>query len=106
MRTLRAAAHDGRLAVTFNPRPYFGTLTATATRAAGARFMTTWYRRTYGRGRRRLLAVCRVTVPENFAATLVGLRRRLGLSQQELAGRIGRGADLVDLDWNVTRLFF
>ena len=99
VRTLRAAAHDGRLAVTFNPRPYFGTLTATATREAGARFMTTWYRRTYGRGRRRLLAVCRVTVPENFAATLVGLRRRLGLSQQELAGRIGAASKAVVYQW-------
>src|SRR5229473_4242036 len=84
VRTLRAAAHDGRLAATFGPRPFFGKLTATATREAGAQFMTTWYRRTYGRGRRRLVAVCRVTVPANYAATLVGLRHRLGLSQQKL----------------------
>src|SRR5258708_22314345 len=47
---LRISAHDGRLAATFNPRPHFGRLTATATREAGARFMATWYRRTYGRG--------------------------------------------------------
>src|SRR5438552_2025966 len=44
VRTLRAAARDGRLAATFNPRPHFGKLTATATRDAGARFMATWYR--------------------------------------------------------------
>ena len=68
VRTLRAAARDGRLAATFNPRPCFGKLTATATREAGARFMATWYRRTYGRGRRRLVALCRVTVPSNYAA--------------------------------------
>ena len=66
VRTLRAAAHDGRLAATFGPRPYFGKVTARATREAGARFMATWYRRTYGRGRRRLVAVCRVTVPANY----------------------------------------
>jgi transcriptional regulator with XRE-family HTH domain len=53
VRTLRAAAHDGRLAATFGLRPFFGKLTATATREAGAEFMATWYRRTYGRGRRR-----------------------------------------------------
>src|ERR1700685_3720190 len=35
VRTLRAAAHDGRLVATFGPRLYFGKLTATATRAAG-----------------------------------------------------------------------
>src|SRR5947207_9788900 len=66
VRTLRAAAHDGRLAATFGPPPYFGKLTATATRDAGARFMATWYRRTYGRGRRRLVAVCRLSVPANY----------------------------------------
>ena len=47
VRTLRAAAHDGRLAATFGPRPFFGKLTATATREAGARFMATSYRRTW-----------------------------------------------------------
>ncbi len=51
VRTLRAAARDGRLAATFGARPYFGRLTATATRAAAARFMAMWYRRTYPRGR-------------------------------------------------------
>lgn len=35
VRTLRAAAHHGRLAATFGPRPFFGKLTATATREAG-----------------------------------------------------------------------
>jgi len=73
VRTLRAAAQDGRLTAKFDPRPYFGKLTARATRKAGARFMARWYRRNYGRGRRRLVAVCRVTVPANCAATLVGL---------------------------------
>jgi transcriptional regulator with XRE-family HTH domain len=53
VRTLRAAAQDGRLAATFGPRTFFGKLTAMATREAAARFMATWYRRSYGRGRRR-----------------------------------------------------
>src|SRR5712671_5492276 len=79
VRTLRAAAHDGRLAVTFGPRPFFGKLTATATREAAAQFMAKWYRRTYGRGRRRLVPVCRMSVPANSAAQLIGLRHRLGL---------------------------
>jgi len=99
VRTLRAAARDGRLAATFNPRPCFGKLTATATREAGARFMATWYRRTYGRGRRRLLAVCRVTVPTNYAASLVLLRHRLGFSQQQLASRIGAASKAVVYQW-------
>jgi transcriptional regulator with XRE-family HTH domain len=38
VRTLRAAAHDGRLAATVGPRPFFGKLIATATREAGGTF--------------------------------------------------------------------
>jgi len=90
---------DGRLAATFNPRPYFEKLIATATREAGARFMATWYRRTYGRGRRRLVAVCRVTVPDSHSATLVLLRHRLGLSQQQLAARVGAASKAVVYQW-------
>jgi DNA-binding transcriptional regulator YiaG len=99
VRTLRAAARDGRLAATFGARPFFGKLTATATREAAARFMATWYRRTYGRGRRRLVAVCRVTVPTNCGATLVGLRRRLGLSQNHLAAKVGAAGKAVIYQW-------
>jgi DNA-binding transcriptional regulator YiaG len=99
VRTLRAAAHDGRLAATFAPRTFFGQLTATATREAGAQFMTKWYRRTYGRGRRRPVAVCRVTVPPNYAPTIVGLRHRLGLSQQELAAKVGAAGKAVVYQW-------
>jgi DNA-binding transcriptional regulator YiaG len=99
VRTLRAGAHDGRLAATFSPRPHFGKLTATASREAGARFMARWYRRTYGRGGRHLVAVCRVTVPANCAATLVGLRRRLGLSQQQLADSVDAASKAVVYQW-------
>jgi ribosome-binding protein aMBF1 (putative translation factor) len=99
VRTLRAAARDGRLAATFGPRPFFGKLTATATREAGARFMAEWYRRTYGRGQRRPVAVCRLTVPASYAATLVGLRHRLGLSQQQLAVKVGAASKAVIYQW-------
>jgi DNA-binding transcriptional regulator YiaG len=99
VRTLRAAAHDGRLAATFGLRPYFGKLTATATREAGARFMATWYRRTYGRGQRSLAAVCRVTVPANYATMLVRLRHGRGLSQQQLAATVGAAGKAVVYQW-------
>lgn len=99
VRTLRAAAHDGRLAATFGPRPFFGKLTAAATREAGAQFMAKWYRRAYGRGRRRRVAVCRVTVPTNYAAMIVGLRHRLSLSQQQLAAKVGAAGKAVVYQW-------
>src|SRR3954467_2894712 len=89
----------GDLVATFVQRPFFGKLSATATRQAAALFMATWYRRTYGRGRRRLVAVCRVTVPANCAATLVGLRHRLGLSQQQLADKVGAASKAVVYQW-------
>jgi DNA-binding transcriptional regulator YiaG len=99
VRTLRAAARDGQLAATFSRRSYFGKLTATATRESAARFMATWYRQTYGRGVRRPVTVCRVTVPSNYAATLVGLRRRLAFSQQQLAVKVGAASKAVVYQW-------
>ena len=99
LRTLRAAAHDGRLRATFGPRPFFGKFSATATRQAAAQFMARWYRRTYGRGQRRPVAVCRVTIPANYASTLVGLRHRLGLSQQQLADKVGAANKAVIYQW-------
>ena len=95
----RAAARDGRLTATFSPRPFFGKLTATATREAGERFMANWYRRTYGRGRRRLVAVCRTTVPATYAAILAALRHRLRLSQQQLAVEVGAASKAVVYQW-------
>jgi len=43
--------------------------------------------------------VCRVVVPENYAATLVGLRYRLGLSQQELATKVAAAGKAVVYQW-------
>jgi transcriptional regulator with XRE-family HTH domain len=42
VKTRRAAARDGSLAVMFRPRPFFGRLVATATRDAVATFMARW----------------------------------------------------------------
>ncbi len=103
VRTLRAAARDGRLIATFGQRPFFGKLTATATREAASRFMENWYRRTYGRGRRRPVALCRVTVPPSYQTTLVGLRYRLGLSQRQLAAKIGAASKAVVYQWETGR---
>jgi DNA-binding transcriptional regulator YiaG len=99
VRTLRAAAQDGRLAATFGARPYFGRMAAKSTRAAATEFMTVWYRRTYGRGRRQRIPVCRVIVPSDYATILVGLRQHLGVSQRELAYRIGAAGKAVVYQW-------
>ena len=43
--------------------------------------------------------MCRVVVPANYAATLVGLRSRLGLSQQQLADKVGAATKAVVYKW-------
>jgi hypothetical protein len=40
-----------------------------------------------------------VTVPTNYAAILVGLRQRLGLSQQQLAETVGAATKAVVYQW-------
>jgi hypothetical protein len=50
-----------------------GALTAGRAQLEVLEVLALLYRRTY-EGRRRLVAVCRVTVPANYTATLVGLR--------------------------------
>ena len=62
-----------------------------------------WYRRTYGRGQRRLVPLCCVTVPPNYASALVGLRHRLGLSQQQLAAKVGAASKAVVYQWESSK---
>ena len=50
-------------------------------------------------GQRRLVAVCRVIVPANYAGPLLGLRLRLSLSQQQLAGQVGAASKAVTYQW-------
>ena len=45
------------------------------------------------------MPVCRVRVPENYAATVIGLRRRLGLSQEQLAAKVGAASKAVVYQW-------
>ena len=49
--------------------------------------------------RRRLVPVCRVAVPANYASVLAGLRLRLGLSQQQLANKVGAASKAVIYQW-------
>jgi DNA-binding transcriptional regulator YiaG len=67
-----------------------------ATRAAAERFMATHYRRFSGQ------EVCPAplpTVPNNYDQQLRALRRRLGLTQDGLARRIGAAGKAVIYQW-------
>jgi DNA-binding transcriptional regulator YiaG len=95
-RTLRAAARTGRLDVQFASRSVFGRPVRYATRAAGARFMERHYGMFAGQ------AICPAplpTVPPDYHRRLKALRRRLGLSQQALARRVGAAGKAVVYQW-------
>ena len=99
-RTLRAAARTGRLDVTFSVRSAFGRPIRLATRVAGRAFMRTYYRHYEGHGP----AVAPLpAVPEDYAERLRRLRRRLRLTQEGLAHRIGAANKAVIYQWETRR---
>jgi len=96
VRTLQAAARTGRLEVEFSSRSVFGRPMRTATRAAGLRFRAKHYRRFAGQ------APCPAplpSVPEDYDIRLKELRQRLGLSQHDLALKIGAAGKAVVYQW-------
>jgi DNA-binding transcriptional regulator YiaG len=95
-RTLRAAARIGRLRVQFSIRSAFGRPIRLATRAAGHDFMRTHYRHY---GRKGLDVPPLPSVPHDYDKRLKNLRRRLGLTQEALARRIGAANKAVVYQW-------
>ena len=85
-RTLRAAARTGRLWVTFSSRSVFCRPIRLATRAAARAFIRHDYRRYSGQSP----AVAPLpSIPDDYDERLKRLRRRLRLTQHNLALRIG-----------------
>jgi DNA-binding transcriptional regulator YiaG len=72
------------------------------TRAAGQAFKRVYCRQTT---RRRLGRLCQRPLPwcENFHADLVGIRRRLGVTQSQLAASIGAAGTAVVYQWEVRK---
>jgi DNA-binding transcriptional regulator YiaG len=96
VRTLRAAARDGRLSVTFANRAFFGRPVAVATRTAVTAFLAGGY----GKSRTTVRAVPPLApVPDDCGPRIIGIRRRLGVSQGELARRVGAAGRAVVYQW-------
>jgi DNA-binding transcriptional regulator YiaG len=96
VRTLQAAVRTGRLAAQFSVKSIFGRPRRLATRAAVEQFMATHYRRFSGQ------SVCPAplpTVPHDYDEQLRALRRRLRLTQNGLARRIGAAGKAVIYQW-------
>lgn len=97
VRTLQAAARTGRLKVQYATRSVFGRPLRLSTRAAGQSFLQTHYRRYRGQpeGSFPVPAVAST----DFAHRLRVLRRRLRLTQGDLAELVGAGNNSVVYQW-------
>jgi DNA-binding transcriptional regulator YiaG len=96
LRTLQAAARTGRLDAHFSVRSAFGRPIRRASRAAGEQFMAKHYRCFSGQD------VCPLplpTVPDDYHDRLRDLRRRMRLTQDGLARRIGAAGKAVIYQW-------
>jgi DNA-binding transcriptional regulator YiaG len=96
--TLRAAALDGRLAVT-TQAPGSGKPMLVATRKAGKIFKRTFYEKTTKFTTRPPAPDLVASAPDDFDRHLVALRERLRVSQSELARRIGAAGKAVVYQW-------
>lgn len=103
VRTLRAAARDGRLAVTYGTRSCFGRPVPMATKSAGRAFYHLYYRKTTRWVARPPRPNPLPPVPDNYDLHLVGLRSRHGWTQEQLARAIGAAGKAVIYQWESRR---
>jgi len=96
LRTLQAAARTGRLDTHFSVRSVFGRPIRFASRAAGAQFLARHYRRFGGQ---ELCPAPLSSVPVKYDEHLRDLRRRMRLTQDGLARRIGAAGKAVIYQW-------
>ena len=100
IRTLQAAVRTGRLSAHFAVQSVFGRPKRLATRAAAEQFMAMHYRRYSGQ------EVCPAplpTVPSDYDQQLRALRRRLRLTQDGMARRIGAAGKAVIYQWEARK---
>ena len=88
VKTLRSAAWDGRLPVTYDTRTTFRRLRARATPAAARAFRQSYYGRMVRPDDRRA-PLTWASVPSDYDAQIRALRRARGLSQAQLATLVG-----------------
>jgi len=98
VRTLRGAARDGRLPVTFDKKTTFRQLRARATPADAVRFRQTRFRQHVPAADRPALPTWS-SVPVDFDRAIRALRLELGLSQRTFAQRIGAAGKAVIYQW-------
>ena len=102
VKTLRAAARDGRLPVTYDTRTTFRRLRARATLAAATQFRCVYYGRQV-RPTDRREPLTWASVPEDYDVQIRALRRARGLSQEQLATLVGAAHKAVVYQWEARK---
>ena len=102
VKTLRAAARDGRLPVTYDTRTTFRRLRARATPADAKAFRRSYYGRTVRPADRRAPLMW-ASVPSDYDAQIRALRRARGLSQAELATLVSAAHKAVVYQWEARK---
>ena len=104
VKTLRAAARDGRLPVTYDTRTTFRRLRlrARATPAAARAFRRSYYGRPVEPGDRRA-PLTWANVPDDYDEQIRALRRARGLSQAQLATLVGAARKAVVYQWETRK---
>ena len=102
VKTLRAAARDGRLPVTYDTRTTSHRLRARATPAAARAFRRSYYGRPVKPVDRRA-PLTWASVPDDYAEQIRALRRTRGLSQAQLATLVGAARKAVVYQWEARK---
>ena len=102
VKTLRAAARDGRLPVTYDTRTTFRRLRARATPAGARAFRRSYYGRTVRPDDRRS-PLTWASVPGDYDAQIRAIRRARGLSQAQLATLVGAARKAVVYQWEARK---
>ena len=102
VKTLRSAARDGRLPVTYDTRTTFRRLRARATHAAGTQFSRAYYGRPVKPVDRRT-PLTWASVPSDYDEQIRALRRARGLSQGQLATLVGAARKAVVYQWEARK---
>ena len=102
VKTLRAAARDGRLPVTHDTRTTFRHLRARATPAAARAFRRSYYRRMVRPDDRRT-PLTWASVPRDYDEQIRALRCARGLSQAQLATLVGAARKAVVYQWEARK---
>ena len=102
VKTLRSAARDGRLQVTYDTRTTFRRLRARATPADARAFRRSYYGRTVHPDDRRA-PLTWASVPHDYDAQIRAVRRARGLSQGQLATLVGAAHKAVVYQWEARK---